>query len=1163
MQIRMKIPCKRGGLVTSADNDKVIDEKADKAESTPAKAQKAADASALADNPDTVEVGKTITLTGTANKKDSCDYVHEWKSGDTSVATVTGNGRNATITGKKAGTVTIIHKYCANDNWYHSDWNHYEVEETFTINVTDVRPEGTQRVYIYMKMSQVPDGWEMNSSGWYTIGYVDVPGIPEATDGAYYQSGDTLKAVMTAIDGGKGVTRFTGRNQGGLVVDWASIVWEGTYNGQRYGLHDAGGANDYPESGITWHLDGYLKVKNTADITITGNTATEVYNGKEKEVTGFTVNYPKGVKPEDIEVKYIGKDGVARAAGTDVGTYSMNLDATDFSVTSNKYTVRITHIDDGWLKIDPADELVVTITGNSDSQVYNGEEKSITGFTSDAPNSVSVKLKEGKIAEARGTNVGTYQMGLTADDFVVESDNYANITVKVVDGKLTITPVTDELVVTITGNHDSKVYNKNPQSVTGFTSDEPNGVSVALKDGKIAEATGTNAGEYKMDLKADDFVVESDNYANITVKVVDGYLNITPITDEVKITITGAQRTETYTGEEFVAEGYTSDAESIDKTINVALKEGSTAKVSGKKADTYPMNLTKGDFEVTSKNYSNIVVNVVDGFLKINPADTLTVHVIGNTDSKVYNKNKQSVTGFETDAPDGVSVVLNEGKKAEAIGTNVGDYDMNLKPEHFTATSDDYTKIDVVIEQDGKLTITPITDEVSVTITGAQKTETYTGEEFIAEGYTSDAESIDETINVALKEGSTAKVSGTNAGEYPMGLTEDSFAVTSNNYSNIKIEVKDGWLKINPAHIDDYVTLTPEDAVKTYDGTALLAETATADDKNNNDVKIEYSVDGKDWTDNPADIKATDVADSTTVHVRAGVANAYEGYVERTQKLTINKRQVTVAGYGWDSDQPYTGRAYRTTDVDFYNVVKGQTATIGYSLSGTAIGRYAGIFGDNFKVLSGDKDVTDNYELTTKTPGTLNIVRAATPVTPTNPTNPVNPPAGGGGGAAAPGGPALVAVAGGAVPLANVDANDNNLRTVEDEDTPLSKGPAGYWALLNLIFAIFTVLTSIVLLVLYFKGKKEEEDEYDEYDEYEEEPELKRKGIFRLLSIVPAIASVILFILTEDMSLPMIIVDEWTLWMAIVAVVNVVLAILSKKKLDDDNVDDDGSRVMA
>lgn len=101
------------------------------------------------------------------------------------------------------------------------------------------------------------------------------------------------------------------------------------------------------------------------------------------------------------------------------------------------------------------------------------------------------------------------------------------------------------------------------------------------------------------------------------------------------------------------------------------------------------------------------------------------------------------------------------------------------------------------------------------------------------------------------------------------------------------------------------------------------------------------------------------------------------------------------------------------------------------------------------------------------------------------------------------------------------------------------------------------------MLIFYFIGKKNENEEEDDEriqqfreDEEETEEELKRKGIFRLLSIIPAVVSVIFFILTKDMRNPMIFVDKWTLWMVVFALANVALTLLSKKKRkeeDDDN----------
>ena len=66
---------------------------------------------------------------------------------------------------------------------------------------------------------------------------------------------------------------------------------------------------------------------------------------------------------------------------------------------------------------------------------------------------ITVALKEGMSAEAKGTYAYPYPMGLTEADFTVTSDNYSNIKVVVNDGSLEITPVTDKVTVTIKGNN--------------------------------------------------------------------------------------------------------------------------------------------------------------------------------------------------------------------------------------------------------------------------------------------------------------------------------------------------------------------------------------------------------------------------------------------------------------------------------------------------------------------------------------------------------------------------------------------------------------------------------------------------------------------------------------------------------------------------------------
>ena len=124
---------------------------------------------------------------------------------------------------------------------------------------------------------------------------------------------------------------------------------------------------------------------------------------------------------------------------------------------------------------------------------------------------------------------------------------------------------------------------------------------------------------------------------------------------------------------------------------------------------------------------------------------------------------------------------------------------------------------------------------------------------------------------------------------------------------------------------------------------------------------------------------------------------------------------------------------------------------------------------------------------------------------------------------------------------------------IPDEPVPQA-GPA--WALINLILSILTVLASLLLLVGFF-GKKEEEAQDENGNAILDAEgnnvmnDIKKRGGWRLASLVPAILSVIAFLLTENMRNPMILVDRWTLLMVIIAVVQVLVMLLSKKKTEE------------
>ncbi len=89
------------------------------------------------------------------------------------------------------------------------------------------------------------------------------------------------------------------------------------------------------------------------------------------------------------------------------------------------------------------DEIIVEITGNSDSVVYDGTEHSVKGYTvkiSDPRYTEADFTFTGK-AEASGINAGTYEMGLKAEQFKNTNARFTNVKFVIkADGVLTITP---------------------------------------------------------------------------------------------------------------------------------------------------------------------------------------------------------------------------------------------------------------------------------------------------------------------------------------------------------------------------------------------------------------------------------------------------------------------------------------------------------------------------------------------------------------------------------------------------------------------------------------------------------------------------------------------------------------------------------------------------
>lgn len=151
--------------------------------------------------------------------------------------------------------------------------------------------------------------------------------------------------------------------------------------------------------------------------------------------------------------------------------------------------------------------------------------------------------------------------------------------------------------------------------------------------------------------------------------------------------------------------------------------------------------------------------------------------------------------------------------------------------------------------------------------------------------------------NVKFQGEAVAK--GTNAGTYNMNLASGQFSNISGNFTNVEFVVVDGSLEIKGGDLDaDKVVWDVHDVQKVYDGTPLSAYVAKATDKFGNALKVEYSTDGEQWTDDPSSITLTHFG-AQLVMLRATSPNyAADQYAENGEWVAITSRPVTLTSKG-------------------------------------------------------------------------------------------------------------------------------------------------------------------------------------------------------------------------------------------------------------------------
>ena len=929
----------------------------------------------------------------------------------------------------------------------------------------------------------------------------------------------------------------------------------------------------------------------------------------DEKKTGITVTAPEGSK-------YDGEEHKNKPTVTDTKTNRTLVEGTDYELSYSKdvinagtVTVTVKGIGNYEGSFEVTYEITkrnVTLTSGSASKVYDKtaltkDEVTVSGdgFVKDEGATYDVTGSRTKVGSSKNTFTYELKSNTTASNY--------NITKE--EGKLIVTAEDGEVVVTITGHSDSVEYDGNEKSVSGYDVTITEGSKYTTDDftfNGTAEAKGTEAGTYSMGLNADQFTNTNDNYTQVTFIVNDGTLtinpkSITPDDEKNGITVTDPENS-IYDGNEHI-NGLTV----TDSKLNTTLAEGTDYTL------TYSGDLINvGTVTITIKGIGNYTGEFTKTYQILPREYTVTT----NTDSKVYDGTALTAGGTVNNLVDGETVNLTMTGSQTDVGTSDNTYELNWTgsakesnythgkdsigtltvtkqsiapdPEHpetykevtITSPSDevydgnehkwiptvtDKEGNELVAKTDYKVTysttdFTNVTGTITVTITGignytGKATRTYS---ITPKTYTVTTESDSKVYDgTALTAG--GKVSGIVKGETvdftitgsqtSVGTSDNTYELNwtgtakESNYTHGKDSI--GTLTVKAKSIVPDGPDTPDEkktgitvsdpSDSKYDGKEHREVLTVQDTKKNDELVAE-----KDYSVTYSD----DLVNAGTVTITVEGIGNYTGSFTKTYEIT--KRSVTLTSA--TASKTYDGQALTSTSITVSGdgFVKGEGATYNVTGTQTEVGNSA----NSFEYKLNENTLASNYDIT-KDVGTLIITAAPAPVIP----------------APTPRTPSVPQVI---TPVETVEkeetpkAEEPKTEKVEEEYTPKAS-PQYYWALINLICAIVTVLFGLLLLISKRHKDEDDEEEDDETkqqqtttNEDEEKEQEKKRGVFtRVLAVLIAIVSVVFFLVTEDMSLAWTWTDQWTIWMVVIGLVQIVVFFVGRKWKNVDNDDDD------
>ena len=827
--------------------------------------------------------------------------------------------------------------------------------------------------------TKTANGVTYTFSGWYTNRELTeaAPAFPAkvTTSITYYAKYVAGYQVMYDLAGGSfsdGSTSATEKHDEGTnVVVRTEPKRKGyTFTGwtvEGLDVSTINSGDNFKMPGNTVKLTANWKAKNIEDyVSLTTKDVTEKYNGQPHQAGQATAVAKAGKDNKDIgnlKIEY-------QIPGTDTWTTDLSkITATNVS-DSTTVKVRVTS-DDLLGELTGTEELTitkrdVTLTSASDEKVYDGQP--LTNHDVAVSGKDGFVKGEGATYKVTGTitNVGEKTNAFTYK--LKENTKEENYNISTKNGTLKVTPVTTEVKVKITGRQNAVTYDGIKHTVTGYDVTEISNELYTADDftfsGK-AEAVGTDAATYPMELKTSQFENKNANFTNVTFEVVDGSLTINPR----QITLKSASDSKAYDKKPLtnhnveIVSGEFVSGEGIDK-YNVT---GSQTEV-GTSDNTFEYTLND---KTKAKNYQ---ITKEPGQLTVTKnAQEIVVTIKENSGKETYDGTEKSVSGYtvesikrggeNTDVYTEEDFQIKNSAKATVKGKNAGSYDMNLTPDDFENINDRFENVTFVIV-DGKLTI----EKRKVTLTSADASKEYDGEPLTSNEITVGGED-----GFVENEGVTYTVTGA---QTAVGSSANSFtyiAKDGTNLDNYDITKTEGTLTVKKNDtLEVNVYITGHTDSKMYNGKEQFVT--------GYDVRTStglYTTNDFTFSKESAKAKGTDAGDYAMGLKTSDFTNTSKNFskvkfVVTDGNLTITKRDVTLKTA--DAEKVYDGTALTKDGVTVGGdgFVDGEGAT--YNVTGTItnVGEKPNAFTYKLK----DNTKAKNYNIT-ETPGTLKV----TPIT--------------------------------------------------------------------------------------------------------------------------------------------------------------------------------------